>query len=96
MRVEDLELDELLEVDPLGGYLRFANQRVLMLDAVAIGLLRRHLVDTSGLTEARRVLTQFGFAHGTRMAEAAHAELRWDAREDWHSAGMRHSAVRSS
>ena len=70
MRVEDLHHKELLELDPEGGVIRFAGQRALLLDAVAMGLLRQYLVDNFGLTAARAVLTQFGFAHGWRMAAA--------------------------
>jgi hypothetical protein len=33
------------------------------------------------------VLTQFGFAHGWRMAEAMQAEFKWDSDEDWRRAG---------
>jgi two-component system response regulator HydG len=73
MRVEDLHHRELLELDPEGGLIRFAGQRALLLDAVAMGLLRKYLVENFGLTAARTVLTQFGFAHGWRMAEAARA-----------------------
>ena len=51
--------------------IRFAGQRALLLDAVAMGLLRKYLVENFGVTAARTVLTQFGFAHGWRMAEAA-------------------------
>ena len=39
-------------------------------DAVAMGILRQYLVDNFGLTAARAVFTQFGFAHGWRMADA--------------------------
>jgi two-component system response regulator HydG len=35
------------------------------------------------------VLTQFGFAHGWRMAEAMKAEFEWDSDEDWRRAGTR-------
>jgi DNA-binding NtrC family response regulator len=35
------------------------------------------------------VLTQFGFAHGWRMAEALHSEFTWDTQEDWSRAGTR-------
>jgi hypothetical protein len=41
MRVEDLHHKELLELDPEGGVIRFAGQRALLLDAIAMGLLRR-------------------------------------------------------
>src|SRR5512137_2480333 len=89
MRVEDLHHDELLELDPDGGVIRFAGQRALLLDAVAMGLLRKYLVENFGLTAARAVLTQFGFAHGWRMAEAMQAEFRWASDEDWRRAGPR-------
>jgi two-component system, NtrC family, response regulator HydG len=87
MRVEDLHHEELLELDPEGGMIRFAGQRALLLDAVAMGLLRQYLVENFGLTAARAVLTQFGFAHGWRMAAAMQAEFEWDSNEEWRRAG---------
>src|SRR5436309_10375389 len=89
MRAEELDHKELLELDPEGGVIRFAGQRALLLDAVAMGLLRKYLVENFGLTAARAVLTQFGFAHGWRMAEALQAEFEWDSAEDWLRAGPR-------
>src|SRR5512136_1823918 len=89
MRAVDLDLKELLEIDTEGGVIRFAGQRALLLDAVAMGLLRKYLVENFGLTAARAVLTQFGFAHGWRMAEAMQAEFKWDSDEDWWRAGTR-------
>jgi two-component system response regulator HydG len=87
MRVEDLHHKELLELDPEGGVIRFAGQRALLLDATAMGLLRKYLVENFGLTAARAVLTQFGFAHGWRMAEAMKAEFKWADDEEWRRAG---------
>ena len=89
MRTDDLDHKELLELDPEGGVIRFAGQRALLIDAVAMGLLRKYLVENFGLTAARTVLTQFGFAHGWRMAEAMQAEFKWDSNEDWRLAGTR-------
>jgi DNA-binding NtrC family response regulator len=89
MRVDDLHHKELLELDPEGGVIRFAGQRALLLDAVAMGILRRYLVDNFGLTAARAVLTQFGFAHGWRMAEAVKKEYKWASKEEWRRAGPR-------
>ena len=93
MRADDLDLKELLEVDPAGGSLRFAGQRALLLDAVAMGILRKYLVENFGLTAARAVLTHFGFAHGWRMAEAMHTEFKWETEEDWARAGTRIHAL---
>ena len=67
--------------------IRFAGQRALLLDAVAMGLLRQYLVENFGLTATRAVLTQFGFAHGWRMAEAMQKEFNWVNNEEWRRAG---------
>src|SRR5688572_11232791 len=93
MRADDLDHRALLELDPEGGVIRFAGQRALLLDAVAMGLLRKYLVENFGLTAARTVLTQFGFAHGWRMAEALRAEFSWNSDEDWRAAGLRIHAL---
>ncbi len=89
MHVEDLNHKELLELDPDGGLIRFAGQRALLLDAVAMGLHRQYLVQNFGLTAARAVLTQFGFAHGWRMAAAMKNEIRWASDDEWRRAGPR-------
>ncbi len=89
MRAPDLAHEELLELDPEGGVIRFAGQRALLIDAVAMGLLRKYLVENFGLTAARTVLTQFGFAHGWRMAEAMQTEFKWDNDDEWRRAGVR-------
>jgi two-component system response regulator HydG len=93
MRAEDLDHEELLELDAEGGVIRFAGQRALLLDAVAMGLLRKYLVENFGLTAARAVLTQFGFAHGWRMAEAMRAQFKWATDDEWRRAGTRIHAL---
>jgi len=89
MRADELDHKELLDLDADGGLIHFAGQRALLVDAVAMGLLRKYLVENFGLAAARTVLTQFGFAHGWRMAEALRAEFEWDSDEDWARAGSR-------
>lgn len=89
MRAEDLHHKEILELDPEGGLIRFAGKRALLLDAVAMGILRQYLVANFGLTAARAVLTQFGFAHGWRMAGAMKQEFVWDNDDEWRRAGPR-------
>ena len=93
MRAQDLHHQELLELEPEAGLIRFAGQRALLIDAVAMGLLRKYLVENFGLHAARTVLTQFGFAHGWRMAEAMQLELKWDSEEDWRNASTRIHAL---
>ncbi len=93
MRFGDLDHDELLELDPEAGSIRFAGQRALILDAVAMGLLRKQLVESFGVTAARTLLTQFGFAQGWRLAEAMRSGYKWDSDEDWRRAGTRIHAL---
>jgi DNA-binding NtrC family response regulator len=61
---QTLHLAELLDFRPDQGIIRLHEQRVVILSAAAMGLLRKELVDTLGLETARRVLLRFGFADG--------------------------------
>jgi two-component system response regulator HydG len=87
MKATDLDLRELLQFEPRGGIIRFANQRALLFDAVALGLLRRELIETLGLPAARAVLTRFGYAHGWRTADTMRDAFPWDSDDDWRKAG---------
>src|SRR4051794_39828844 len=89
MRAADLELAELLDLDPKGGVLRFAGQRALLFDAGALGLLRRSLIEELGLNGARAMLTRFGYAHGWRTAETLKTSLPWSSDDEWRLAGGR-------
>ena len=93
MRIEDLDHKELLELHPETGLIKFAGQRAVLIDAVAMGLLRKYLVENFGLTAGRSVLTQFGFAHGWRMAETMKAQFKWESEADWIEAGARIQAL---
>jgi two-component system, NtrC family, response regulator HydG len=89
MRLEDLNLQELLSSEPGTGILRFGDERVLLFDAVALGLLRRQLIDDFGRGAARGLLTRFGFAHGWRTAETARRGVPWTDERQWQLAGGR-------
>ncbi len=89
MRATDLDLHELLSFEPGGGVIRFGGERVLLLDAVALGILRRELIDGLGLTAARGILTRFGYAHGRRDAESLRTGFPWANENEWRLAGGR-------
>lgn len=74
MLVDELDLRKLLSVQPKGGVIRFMGRRAVLLDAVALGVLRKELVGTLGLFAARGILTRLGFGHGWRVGEALKAE----------------------
>jgi two-component system, NtrC family, response regulator HydG len=89
MRAADLDIHELLHFFPEGGLITFAGERVLLLDAVALGLLRKELIDLLGMTAARAALTRFGYAHGWRVAETLRKGFPWDSEDEWRAAGAR-------
>ena len=89
MRAADLDIHELLHFAPEGGIITFAGERVLLLDAVALGLLRKELIDTLGMTAARTVFSRFGYAHGWRVAEMLRKGFPWDSEDEWRIAGAR-------
>jgi len=89
MRIDDLNIKELVEFESEGGLIRFAGQRAFIIDATAMGSLRKDLIEHFGITTARGILTRFGFVHGWRMAEAMQAHFKWDSEEDKRQAGGR-------
>ncbi|MGE0450490.1 MAG: sigma 54-interacting transcriptional regulator [Vicinamibacterales bacterium] len=89
MRAADLDLRGLVDFPAAGGIIRFAGERAVLFNVVALGLLRRELVETFGLVTARGILTRFGYAHGWRTAESLRHELDWDSEHEWQLAGGR-------
>lgn len=89
LKAADLDLRELLHFDAEGGVIRFANDRALIFDAVALGILRRELIDAVGEAGARAILTRLGYAHGRRTAESIRAALPWESDDEWKRAGGR-------
>jgi DNA-binding NtrC family response regulator len=73
----DLHLAELLDFRPDQGIIRLHQQRVVILSAAAMGLLRKELIDTLGSEAARRVAIRFGFADGYHDAVNLRERSKW-------------------
>jgi DNA-binding NtrC family response regulator len=73
----DLHLAELLDFRPDQGIIRLHEQRVVILSAAAMGLLRKELIDTLGVETARRVALRFGFADGYHDAVNLRERSSW-------------------
>ena len=69
--------------------MHFAGERAVILDAVALGLLRKTLIEVIGLDAARAIFTRFGYAHGRRAAASMKTAVPWDSENDWRIAGGR-------
>ena len=89
---QTLHLAELLDFRPDQGIIRLHEQRVVILSAAAMGLMRKELVDTLGQEAARRVLLRFGFADGYHDAVNLRARSNWSSPLDGlHSGAMLHT-----
>jgi DNA-binding NtrC family response regulator len=87
VKPHDLHLAELLDFRPDQGIIRLHEQRVVILSAAAMGLLRKELVDTLGADTARRLLLRFGFADGYHDAVNLRARSHWASPLDGLRAG---------
>lgn len=93
MKVGDLSLIESLRADEAAGAIHFKDRRMLLLDAEAMGMLRKRLIEIFGAYEARNVLGYFGYANGYRDALTLKELFDWDNEEEWLSAGLRMLAL---
>ena len=77
LELKDLQLAELLDFRPDLGIIRLHEQRVVILSAAAMGLLRKELIETFGQEIARRLLLRFGYADGYHDAVNLRERFRW-------------------
>src|SRR5574338_1602559 len=77
MHPEHLHLAELLDFRPNQGIIRLHEQRVVILSAAAMGLLRKELANAFGLETARRLLLRFGYADGYHDAVSLRDQSKW-------------------
>lgn len=82
-----LKLFELLQADETAGTIHFEHRRMLLMDADAMGLLRKELIETLGIDRARRILTRFGYACGYRDALTTKDWQADDKLAQWWSIG---------
>jgi DNA-binding NtrC family response regulator len=74
---KDLYLAALLDFRPDQGVIRLHEQRVVILSAAAMGLLRKELIDTLGMETAERLALRFGFADGYHDAVNLRERSQW-------------------
>ena len=88
MDPDHLDLSELLDFRPGQGIIRLHEQRVVILSAAAMGLLRKELIDTLGLETARRLFLRFGYADGYHDAVSMRDRSRWPSPIEGLRAGI--------
>ena len=75
MSTGNYNLFDLFKYDENEGIIRVLGQRAVLFDAVALGFLRKELIDSFGVSVARSILTRMGYAHGWRVAEVLHTKF---------------------
>jgi len=83
-----LHVAELLEFRPDQGVIRLHEQRVVLLSAAAMGLMRKELIDTLGLETARCLFLRFGYADGYHDAVSLRDRSHWSTPLDGLRAGV--------
>ena len=71
------DLGQVLDFRPDQGIIRLHEQRVVILSAAAMGLLRKELTDAVGAEVTRRVMLRFGYADGYHDAVSLRDRSMW-------------------
>jgi DNA-binding NtrC family response regulator len=82
------DIGQVLDFRPDLGIIRLHEQRVVILSAAAMGLIRKELVDTIGAEVARRVMLRFGYADGYHDAVSLRDRSMWTDPVDGLHAGI--------
>jgi len=77
MKPDDLVPPGVIDFRPDQGIIRLHEQRVVILSAMALGLMRRALIDSLGVDTARRLFLRFGYADGFHDAVSLRDRLAW-------------------
>src|SRR5688572_13213460 len=75
--LQHLNLASVLDFRPDQGVIRLHEQRVVILSAAAMGLLKKELIDTLGLETTRRLMLRFGYADGYHDAVSLRDQSQW-------------------
>jgi len=70
------DLRSRIRFSPLDGRIWLDNSRMILLHAAAFGSFRNELIETLGVSRARRMLTRIGYTAGSRDAELARSVRR--------------------
>ena len=81
-------LADVFDFRPDQGIIRLHEQRVILLSAAAMGLLRKELIDTLDLETARRLFLRFGYADGYHDAVSLRDRGKWSDRFEGLRAGI--------
>src|SRR5688572_5267527 len=85
---QHFDIGQVLDFRPDLGIIRLHEQRVVIVSAAAMGLIRKELIDTVGADIARRVMLRFGYADGYHDAVSLRERSQWTDPIDGLRAGI--------
>jgi DNA-binding NtrC family response regulator len=88
MPLQHLNLASVLDLRPDQGMIRLHEQRVVILSAAAMGLLKKELIDALGVESTRRLMLRFGFADGYHDAVSLRDRSQWSTPLEGLRAGV--------
>jgi PAS domain S-box-containing protein len=89
MHADNIVFSDVFHVEDSSGRINLGSNRYLMLDAAAIGSMRRELIDNLGWEVARGILERVGYQCGRRDAHQLRKRYSWPSEEEWLRAGFR-------
>lgn len=89
MRADNIIFEDVFRVDASSGRISLGGNRYIMLDAAAVGGMRRELIDNLGWEVTRGILERIGYRCGRRDACQLRRRYSWASEEEWLRAGLR-------
>ncbi|WHY71796.1 XylR N-terminal domain-containing protein [Fictibacillus enclensis] len=87
MKPYQLLFENLIDINPRTGMIKFNNKRMALFSVEALGFLRRDLVNTLGMERAKGFLMRYGWACGYKSGENIEEIYEWKSKKDLLLAG---------
>jgi PAS domain S-box-containing protein len=89
MHADNIVFEDVFHVDVSSGRISLGSNRYVMLDAAAVGSMRRELMDNLGWEVTRGILERVGYRCGRHDAHQLKKRYSWPSDEEWLRAGLR-------
>lgn len=87
MKANRLVFDNLVDISPRTGVIKFNEKRMILTSTEAMGFLRRDLIRTLGVERAKSLLLRYGWANGYNAARSIKKAFPWRTKEELILAG---------
>lgn len=87
MKAHHLLFDNVIDINPRTGTIKFSDRRMALMSVEALGILRRDLVNTLSMERAKGFLMRYGWACGSKDGETLEKMYDWDSKQELLLAG---------